>query len=409
MKNSVYTSFLVTVVCVGTLLSSCGEQQVTTEEDTLHTSTAAVEQAIVMATTATPKPVETNEIKTSPTLEPKTQPTIAKPTPNTQSGISSKPRNGFMELKISDVPATLPDYDRKDWKHWIDEDRDCQNARHEVLIHESLKDVTFKDDRNCQVALGHWYDPFTDDTLTDATKLDVDHMVPLKNAHDSGGWAWDKKRKSEYANYMQYDDHLIAVTASANRQKGAKGPDEWKPSNKQHWCDYATDWIEIKVQWDLSATKSEWSALLDMIGTCEQPLSITPVVSQIKVPSPEPTTTPIPEKSNEMSKSGALSKIQISALDCKGKPETVVITNDGDSPQDMTGWSIVDEGVKHTFSFPNGFTLDSSLSVEVVSGTSGDNTVSTLYWKKQTVWNNDGDAATVLDSTGSIIGTMDCP
>ena len=99
----------------------------------------------------------------------------------------------------------------------------------------------------------------------------------------------------------------------------------------------------------------------------------------------------------------------ISALDCKGKPETVVITNDGDSPQDMTGWSIVDEGVKHTFSFPNGFTLDSSLSVEVVSGTSGDNTVSTLYWKKQTVWNNDGDAATVLDSTGSIIGTMDCP
>ena len=75
----------------------------------------------------------------------------------------------------------------------------------------------------------------------------------------------------------------------------------------------------------------------------------------------------------------------------------------------MTGWSIVDEGAKHTFNFPNGFILDPDLAVEVVSGSLGDDTNSILYWKKQTVWNNDGDTATVLDSTGSIIGTMNCP
>ena len=44
-------------------------------------------------------------------------------------------------------------------------------------------------------------------------------MIPLKNAHDSGGWACDKDKKSAFANEMSQEDHLIAVTASANRGK----------------------------------------------------------------------------------------------------------------------------------------------------------------------------------------------
>ena len=318
---------------------------------------------------------------------------------------STTARGPVIELKIADVPTTLPDYNRDDWKHWIDEDKDCQNARHEVLIEESLTDVKFKDERECQVASGRWDDPYTGNTLTDATKLDVDHMVPLKNAHDSGGWAWDKKRKSEYANHMLYEDHLIAVTASENRKKGAKGPDKWKPSNKAHWCDYATDWIEIKVEWGLSATQSEWDALAEMIGTCEQSISITPVPSQMNVPTPKP----VPTKPVESSKTETSQEMQITSLDCKGKPETVVITNQGDSQQNMTGWSMTDEGTKHTFKFPDGFMLGAGLSVEVVSGTLGDNSASTIYWKKQTVWNNDGDTATVLDAAGKVVATMDCP
>ena len=117
----------------------------------------------------------------------------------------------------------LPDYDRGDWKHWIDSDKDCQNTRHEVLIDESLVGVTFKSDKRCQVAAGKWVDPYTGETITDATRLDVDHMVPLRNAHDSGGWRWDNGKKSSYANEMAYADHLIAVTASANRKKGQGG------------------------------------------------------------------------------------------------------------------------------------------------------------------------------------------
>ena len=212
------------------------------------------------ADTPTPeaKVVAKVEVEPSPTLTTASIPPTATSIPPTQtqetSGLAS-------QLKISEITTDLPDYDRDDWKHWIDKDRDCQNTRHEVLIEESLKAATFKSDKQCQVATGEWLAPYTSVIVTDATKLDVDHMVPLKNAHDSGGWAWDKDKKAAYANEMGYADHLIAVTASANRKKGARGPEEWKPANQDYWCDYAVDWVQIKVDWGLSATQEEWTAL----------------------------------------------------------------------------------------------------------------------------------------------------
>ena len=105
-------------------------------------------------------------------------------------------------LRIDEVSPDLPFYDRDDWRHWVDEDKDCQNTRHEALIEESLAKVSFKTDRKCQVATGEWPDPYTGETVTDATSLDIDHMIPLKNAHNSGGWAWDRSRKAAFANEM---------------------------------------------------------------------------------------------------------------------------------------------------------------------------------------------------------------
>ena len=107
-------------------------------------------------------------------------------------------------LWVAEVSPDLPSYDRDDWKHWVDEDKDCQNTRHEVLIEESLAKVAFKTDRKCQVATGEWFAPYTGETVTDATRLDIDHMIPLKNAHNSGGWAWDRSRKAAFANEMSY-------------------------------------------------------------------------------------------------------------------------------------------------------------------------------------------------------------
>ena len=306
-------------------------------------------------------------------------------------------------LRIDEVSPDLPSYDRDDWRHWVDGDKDCQNTRHEVLIEESLAKVAFKTDRKCQVATGEWFAPYTGETVTDATRLDIDHMIPLKNAHNSGGWAWDKSRKAAFANDMSYVDHLIAVTASANRKKGARGPEAWKPTNKGYWCDYAVDWVRIKIDWDLSATKAEWGALQEMLETCDS----TPSIQAVSPKAESPTT--VKEAVPPAAASSNSSEVRIASIDCKGKPEVVVVENSGPSTQDLTGWKVSDDGQGHTFNFPNGFLMRPGSSVKLVSGGSGQDTESVIYWKTRTVWNNDGDTARLFDPSGEMVSERECP
>ena len=172
---------------------------------------------------------------------PTTAPT-APPTPQMPSG------GDGITLTINVAPASqdIPDYNRGDWRHWIDADRDCQDARQEVLIAESETTPIFASPEECRVTHVYLTGPYTGKQFGAASDLDVDHMVPLANAHRSGGWAWSKERKADYANDLSYPNHLIAVQASANRQKGSKGPEEWRPPRRGYWCQYATDWVTIK-------------------------------------------------------------------------------------------------------------------------------------------------------------------
>jgi hypothetical protein len=94
-------------------------------------------------------------------------------------------------------PAFVP-YSRQLYRHWIDEDRDCQDTRAEVLIRDATGTVAYTNDRQCHVVQGRWLDPYTGETYREAKQLQVDHFVPLKNAHDSGGWAWSAERRRQY-------------------------------------------------------------------------------------------------------------------------------------------------------------------------------------------------------------------
>ena len=237
-----------------------------------RTETAAPTVASIAPETAVP----------SPTAPPSVSPT---------AGAWMPPSS--IEQPVISARQNSNTYDRDDWKHWVDADGDCQNTRAEVLIDESQAPVTFTPaSSGCTVATGIWEGPYTGQAFTQASDVDVDHMVPLKNAHDSGGWAWSATRKRDYANDFANPQHLIAVDDGTNQSKGARGPEAWKPPLQSYWCRYALDWIGIKNTWTLTVTSAEWTALESMLVTCPggSP-SITPSVV-VLTPTSSPTPTP---------------------------------------------------------------------------------------------------------------------
>lgn len=159
----------------------------------------------------------------------------------------------------------VPTYHRAEYRHWLDADRDCQDARQEVLIAESRQPVRLTSD-GCRVVWGDWLDRYTGEQTNDPRALDCDHVAALGWVHQAGGWRWSREQKAAYANDL-HPEHLIAVTLEANRQKGAKGPDKWRP-RKANWCEYANAWLVIARRWGLTMTRAEWDALMEMRATC---------------------------------------------------------------------------------------------------------------------------------------------
>ena len=156
-------------------------------------------------------------------------------------------------------------YDREAWPHWSDDDRDCQDTRAEMLILRSRKPVTFTNSQQCTVASGEWYDPYTNTVFNNASALDMDHLVPLRHAHGHGGDQWDTRLRQQFANDP---DNLLAVSASANRSKGASSPDQWLPDNRAYWCEYGKRWRALKQRYALMITPPEMEALEKLDATC---------------------------------------------------------------------------------------------------------------------------------------------
>lgn len=177
--------------------------------------------------------------------------------------------NPASQLPVTPQTNLLSKYDRSEWGNWDDPDGDCQDTRAEVLIAQSLVSVTFKSSNKCIVDTGLWVDLFTGKSFRQASKLDIDHVVPLKDAHESGAWQWSSKAKWSYFNYLRDSNHLIAVSASSNRAKGAKSPDKWMPDNIDYQCQYGQAWIAVKNQWGLTATNNERGALKLALDTCK--------------------------------------------------------------------------------------------------------------------------------------------
>lgn len=178
----------------------------------------------------------------------------------------------FTLLKASLLSAN--EYSPSLYGDWIDADKDCQDTRQEVLIEESLKPVEL-DDKGCKVLSGLWLCPYTNRYFTDPSLLDIDHLVPLAEAHRSGADTWDREKRKAYANDLELKNALIAVYRGANRSKKSRTPVDWMPENKGYWCEYLKGWVRVKTKWNLSYSTEEQAKIKEMNFGLSNLLSLT--------------------------------------------------------------------------------------------------------------------------------------
>ncbi len=284
---------------------------------------------------------------------------------------------GQLEIKAEHTAG----YDRDNWPHWRDENGDGCHARCEVLASEQRAD-------------GTWYSVFDGEATDNPSRFDVDHLVPLAEAHESGGWAWDRAMRQRYANDLSYDHSLIAVSASSNRSKGKKDPAEWLPPAESAHCFYAESWVVIKARWGLAVDEREHRTLMQVLVNC--PAGRTGVKVEKVVAAP----TAIPKVDAASEQSRPDSRLAINY--CDAGAELVEIS--GPALFDLGGWSLSDDGEKFIFAFISGTLIPADGTLLVASGQAqGD-----IHSWGRPVWNNSGDIATLTGPGGSPTISLAC-
>jgi len=137
--------------------------------------------------------------------------------------------------------------------------------RHEMLIVSSLAPIAFKSAKNCTVVKGNWFGVYTGKTFTNASDVDIDHIVPLAHAHRSGAASWSREEKRVFANDIE---NLLVVDDSANQAKSDKAPQDWLPPRRDYWYEYGRKWEHVKNKYGLKFSDSERQALLLLARNC---------------------------------------------------------------------------------------------------------------------------------------------
>ncbi|GAA1544506.1 HNH endonuclease family protein [Streptomyces albidochromogenes] len=120
----------------------------------------------------------------------------------------------------------------------------------------------------CRLTGGTWWSYYDATTVSGPSGLDIDHVVPLAEAWDSGASAWTAQRREAYANDLGALTSLVGVTARSNRSKSDQDPTTWMPPVGEVHCQDAAEWTATKIRWNLAVDPQEEAELLDLAEQC---------------------------------------------------------------------------------------------------------------------------------------------
>jgi hypothetical protein len=188
---------------------------------------------------------------------------VVNPAPEAAATTYSAP----LATAIADLPVATENragYARDKFTHWIDADGDRCNTRKEVLIAEADDPVSVGG--SCVLSGGRWFSYYDRVSWTDQGRIDIDHMVPLAEAWDSGASAWTSTQRRSFANDLGDYRSLVGVTDTVNQAKGDKDPREWLPQHDR--CRYLRDFVAVKIRWRLTVDSGEKAAMKTLASGC---------------------------------------------------------------------------------------------------------------------------------------------
>jgi hypothetical protein len=201
------------------------------------------------------------------------------------------PRSALAELNELPVKgrAPLTGYTREEFgQAWLDADRNGCDTRNDILA-RYLHHITYEPGTGeCVVLAGDITDSYTGAPIHfvrgSGESLDIDHVVALGDAWQTGAAAWPMRKRAALANDPL---NLLPVGYSANRQKGDADAASWLPANKPYRCAYVARQVAVKAKYRLWVTPAEKAAIVRVLDSCPgRPATPDPTKAPTLVPFP---------------------------------------------------------------------------------------------------------------------------
>ena len=110
------------------------------------------------------------------------------------------------------------------------------------------------------------WSPYDGTDFESLRESDIEHIVAVSEAHDSGLCAASRNLRSMFASDL---DNLTLATPALNRnQKGAKDAAEWLPQQNRCW--FAARIVAVRQEYKLTIDRREAAALEAILKDCTE-------------------------------------------------------------------------------------------------------------------------------------------
>ena len=191
---------------------------------------------------------------------------------DTSTATKSQYENALTALNKLPVKGRAPKtgYSREQFPHWKDPDKNGCDSRNDILKRDLSKVVFKEGTNNCKVISGILLDPYSNKLITfdldkSSSTIDIDHVVALSNAWQTGAFQLTLDQRTNFANDPL---NLLAVDFKLNRQKGDGDAATWLPPYKSYRCTYVARQVSVKAKYKLWVTAPEKTAIANLLTAC---------------------------------------------------------------------------------------------------------------------------------------------